>query len=83
MAKTPRSAHRLENGDVVTCEEDDRTARPTHVRDKFVEMTTFATFRSRGMIFLPILDIGALPRRLSRTGECGGHMRDEPRGGEL
>jgi purine-binding chemotaxis protein CheW len=70
-----------ETGDVVTCEEDDRIACPTHVRQQFVE-TTNACYRLEDD-FLPILDIGALLRRLSRTGECGGHMRDAPRGGEL
>jgi purine-binding chemotaxis protein CheW len=70
-----------ETGDVVTCDEDDLIACPTHVKQQFVE-TTNACYRLEDD-FLPILDIAALLKRLSRTGESGGHMRDTPRGGDI
>lgn len=53
-----------DTGDVVDCDEDDRIACPTHVGSRFVE-TTDACYRL-GDDFLPILDMDALLRRLSK-----------------
>jgi len=72
-----------ETGDVVTCDEDDRIACPTHVGLQFVE-TTNACYRLDDD-FLPILDVSALLRRLraSETGGRDGHSRDASRGGDI
>lgn len=72
-----------ETGDVVTCEEDERMVCPTHVGQQFIDATN-ACYRLDDD-FLPILDIAALVRRLSRQSESGGrdsHSRDASRGGD-
>lgn len=68
-----------ETGDVVTCDEDDRIACPTHVGAQFADATN-ACYRV-GDGFLPILDIDALVKRMSRLGESGG-LRDATGGGD-
>jgi purine-binding chemotaxis protein CheW len=68
-----------ETGDVVTCDEDDLIACPTHVGLQLAEATN-ACYRI-GDGFLPILDIDALLKRMSRLGESGG-QRDATGGGE-
>ncbi|WP_159728649.1 chemotaxis protein CheW [Methylosinus sp. Ce-a6] len=73
-----------DTGDVVTCDDDDRIACPTHVGLQFIE-TTNACYRL-GDDFLPILDIDALLRRLSKSSDSGGRetvSRDVSRGGEI
>lgn len=73
-----------ETGDVVTCEEHDRILCPTHVGQQYVDTTT-ACYRLDDD-FLPILDIAALLRRLSRASETGGrdgHARDASRGVDI
>ncbi|HEY8260987.1 MAG TPA: chemotaxis protein CheW [Methylosinus sp.] len=68
-----------ETGDVVTCDEDDRIACPTHVGVQFADATN-ACYRI-GDGFLPILDIDALVKRMSKPGESGA-MRDATGGGD-
>lgn len=59
-----------ETGDVVTCDDDDKIACPTHVGAQFAEATN-ACYRSDDG-FLPILDIDALVKRLSKQNDAAG-----------
>jgi purine-binding chemotaxis protein CheW len=68
-----------ETGDVVTCDDKDRIVCPTHIGAQLAE-TTGACYRI-GDGFLPILDIDALVRRMSRLGESGG-QRDATGGSD-
>lgn len=73
-----------ETGDVVSCDENDRIACPTHVGLQFAEATN-ACYRL-GETFLPILDIDALIKRMSKQGDAGGRdvaQRDSTRGVDL
>jgi purine-binding chemotaxis protein CheW len=68
-----------DTGDVVTCDASDRIACPTHAGLQFAEATT-ACYRI-GDDFLPILDIDALVKRMSRQAEAAG-QREATGGGE-
>lgn len=72
-----------ETGDVVTCDESDRIACPTHVGLQFTEATN-ACYRLDES-FLPILDIDALIKRMSKPGDAGrdANQRDATRGVDL
>lgn len=73
-----------ETGDVVSCDESDRIACPTHVALQFTEATN-ACYRL-GEGFLPILDIDALIKRMSRPGDVAARdvaQRDATRGVDL
>lgn len=73
-----------ETGDVVTCDESDRIACPTHVGQHFIEAAN-ACYRL-GESFLPILDIDALVKRMSRQSDAGAReagQREATRGVEL
>jgi purine-binding chemotaxis protein CheW len=72
-----------ETGDVVTCDENDRIACPTHIGLQFVEATKVCYRTSDG--FLPILDIDALVKRLSKQIDPGAreaNQRETTRGAE-
>ncbi len=73
-----------ETGDVVTCDESDRIACPTHVALQFTEATN-ACYRL-GESFLPILDIDALIKRMSKPGDANcrdANPREATRGVDL
>lgn len=73
-----------ETGDVVTCDDSDRIPCPTHVGLQFAEATN-ACYRL-GESFLPILDVDALIKRMSRQSDVGGRdgaARDALRGADL
>jgi purine-binding chemotaxis protein CheW len=73
-----------ETGDVVVCDEDDRIPCPTHVGLQFAEATN-ACYRWDES-FLPILDIEAVIKRVSKLSEIGARdhgARDSTRGVDL
>jgi purine-binding chemotaxis protein CheW len=59
-----------DTGDVVTCDDGDQIACPPHVGALLADVTN-ACYRVGGG-FLPILDVDALVKRMSRLGESGG-----------
>ncbi|ATQ67936.1 MULTISPECIES: chemotaxis protein CheW [Methylosinus] len=68
-----------DTGDVVTCDERDRIAYPTHVGPQLAEATN-ACYRV-GDGFLPILDIDVLLKRMSRQVDAAS-QREATGGGE-
>lgn len=68
-----------DTGDVVTCDDRDLIAHPTHAGAQFAEATN-ACYRV-GDGFLPILDIDALVKRVSRHADAV-HQREATGGGE-